>query len=173
MPAPPPVDIASEPQEMSLPEAPIRDGVRPRRSMQPATIGAFVGRHRGAVAAVMLGLASWGAGVDQAHAQPADPPSASAVSESAEVRELTEKIRALVDTRFGGDLDAAFRHYDRRGDRALDRDELGRLLEEAGVGNFLTRGAWVSGIIEHFDRIPGAIENGMVDWPELQRALEG
>lgn len=91
---------------------------------------------------------------------------------TAEEVELTTKLSELVDGSYGGNLAAAFGAYDKRGgDQALDRGELESLLRDADVGNPLTRGMWVRGIIKKMDGLPGAEKNGKVDWRELETIL--
>ena len=66
--------------------------------------------------------------------------------------EVRRKLNALIDRRFGGNARAAFDHFDRDGDGCLSRSEVSRALREAGIGNRLTRGFYVDGIMERFDR---------------------
>jgi len=69
--------------------------------------------------------------------------------------ELKAKIKALAVARYGsGDLaslEKLFRSFDNNNDGALEKSELTVLLEEAGVGNFLTRPTWAARIIERLD----------------------
>src|SRR5262245_5425818 len=69
----------------------------------------------------------------------------------AQKRELTDKVTRLIQDQFGGDYHKAFAHYDTNGDGRIGRAELGRLLEDAGIGNWLTRGAWEVGIVAALD----------------------
>src|SRR4051794_41345307 len=73
------------------------------------------------------------------------------MASEAQKQELTEKVTALVRDRFGGDYGKAFAHYDANKDGRIDRAELGRMLEDAGIGSWLTRGAWASGIVAALD----------------------
>jgi hypothetical protein len=120
------------------PEAPRTREAPAPRGFHPSTLGGFIGRHRGAIAAVMMGAMYWSTGgIDSAEAKRRPVATVTTSAESAEVRELKQKIMRLVNERFNGDLFAAFRHYDRRGrDRALDSTELETMLVDAGVGNF-------------------------------------
>lgn len=87
---------------------------------------------------------------------------------------LRDRVIELVERDFGGDLDAAYDHYSRLSDddSSIDRRELEKLLEDADVGNLLTRGAWARGIIERFDAYPVAVPNGMVDRVELDYVID-
>jgi Ca2+-binding EF-hand superfamily protein len=85
----------------------------------------------------------------------------------AQKRELTDKVSRLVQDRFGGDYLKAFAHYDANGDGRIDRAELGRLLEDAGIGNWVTRGAWADGIIAALD----SNKDGTISGPEFEAVL--
>jgi Ca2+-binding EF-hand superfamily protein len=85
----------------------------------------------------------------------------------AQKRELTDKVTRLIQDRFGGDYHRAFAHYDANGDGRVDRAELGRLLEDAGIGNWLTRGAWAGGIVAALD----ADKDGTISGPEFEAVL--
>ena len=76
---------------------------------------------------------------------------AQAQEEDENVKELKKKVNALVTTRFGGDYKKAFDAYDGDGDGKMTKDEIKRLLADAGVGNGLTRGAWADGILKKLD----------------------
>jgi Ca2+-binding EF-hand superfamily protein len=70
----------------------------------------------------------------------------------AQKNELRDKVSKLVRDKFGGDYHKAFDHYDGDvKDGRISRRELAKLLGDAGVGNWLTRGAWASGIIAELD----------------------
>ena len=93
------------------------------------------------------------------------PPAVSEPSE--EVVELTTKIAALVRESYGGDYRQAFDHY--AADRAgISADELKQLLADADIGNFFTRGSWVSGIMEKMD----LNQDGRIAWDEFQQAVK-
>jgi hypothetical protein len=68
-----------------------------------------------------------------------------------EERELRDKVRNLVQSRFGGDWRVGFRHYDRNGNDKLSSGEVNKILSDAGVGNWFTRGGWVEGVMEKLD----------------------
>ena len=69
----------------------------------------------------------------------------------AQKKELTDKVSKLVADRFGGDYAKAFIYYDADKDGRISKDELGELLSDAGIGNWMTRGAWAAGIIGVLD----------------------
>ena len=70
----------------------------------------------------------------------------------AQRNELRDKVGKLVRDRFGGDYHKAFDYYDDDvKDGRITTRELARLLVDAGVGNWLSRGAWASGIIAALD----------------------
>jgi Ca2+-binding EF-hand superfamily protein len=90
---------------------------------------------------------------------------------SKEQEELVQKVQALLTKRFGNtnpeSMRKLFDAYDRDGDGKIEGRELERLLEDAGVGNAFTRGAWVKGIIAAMD------ENSdkRIDWAEFSKAI--
>ena len=75
-----------------------------------------------------------------------------AFEEDGNVKELKTKVGALVDKNFGSDFKKAFEHYDTDKDGSIAKAELVNLLEDAKVGNGVTRGAWANGIIEKLDQ---------------------
>jgi Ca2+-binding EF-hand superfamily protein len=85
----------------------------------------------------------------------------------AQKQELTGKVSRLVADRFGGDYGRAFAHYDSNQDGRISKDELGALLSDAGIGNWLTRGAWTAGIIAALD----ADRDGTISAAEFQAVL--
>jgi Ca2+-binding EF-hand superfamily protein len=88
----------------------------------------------------------------------------------AQRQELTDKVTKLVADRFGGDFRKAFEHYDSgKRDGRIDKAELGKLLEDAGIGNWLTRGAWADGILAALD----ADKDGTISGPEFETVLTG
>ena len=88
----------------------------------------------------------------------------------AQTRELTGKVTKLITDRFGGDWHKAFAHYDSgKRDGKINRAELGELLKDAGIGNWLTRGAWADGIIAALD----ADKDGTISGPEFEAVLKG
>ena len=85
----------------------------------------------------------------------------------AQKQELRDKVTGLVADRFGGDFTKAFDHYDANRDGRISRDELGALLSDAGIGSWVTRGAWATGIIDALD----SDKDGSISAAELQAAL--
>lgn len=87
--------------------------------------------------------------------------------------ELVGKVQKLMNERFGGTDSAAraklFAAYDHDGDGQVDRDELKKLLADAGVGNGLTRGVWVSGVISKLDHDA----SGTISYAELESIFAG
>ncbi len=82
--------------------------------------------------------------------------------------ELRDKVCKLVGDKFGGDYHKAFEHYDEVKDGKIRRGELAKLLGDAGIGNWLTRGAWVSGIIAELD----TDRDGSISEPEFEAVLK-
>ncbi len=70
-------------------------------------------------------------------------------------QELVGKIQGVLRGRYGGVGNDArqsmFKDYDTNGDGLIDADELSAILADAGVGNALTRGFWVKGVIARMD----------------------
>jgi Ca2+-binding EF-hand superfamily protein len=85
--------------------------------------------------------------------------------------ELVMKVKALMQRKYGATDAAALRklfdEYDRNRDGKIDLRELESMLSEAGIGNALTRGMWVKGVMSAID------ENGdqVIDWAELAKVL--
>lgn len=151
--------------ELSLPKTEHPRATESKRSFVQWTRVATI-----AVAAVMMAFSFIGP-TPEASAQQRTPVATVTVAQQTpEERELVDKVGRLVERRFGGSMDRAFAHYAGR-DNLVSKSELMRLLEDAGIGNFLTRGLWADGIIEKFDSFPGAIKNGKVDRAELDYAM--
>ncbi len=71
---------------------------------------------------------------------------------TAQKHEVQDKVTQLVAQRFDGDYAKAFDHYDSKPkDGKISAIELMQLLKDAGIGNWLTRDAWVDGIIAELD----------------------
>ncbi len=90
-------------------------------------------------------------------------------TEDSNAKELKVKVSRLVSSKFGGDYKKAFDAYDTNHDGSINADELTKLLKDADVGNFATRGAWVSGIMERFDKN----KNGKIEWKEFDEGVRG
>ena len=91
---------------------------------------------------------------------------------TAEEQELSQKINALADKRYYGQHDVAtikklFLSYDGDGDGKLLKDELSKMLSDADIGNFVTRGFWVDGIFEKLDKSP---KDDALTWEEYLAA---
>jgi hypothetical protein len=87
-----------------------------------------------------------------------------AFEEDANEKELKEKVGALVSSQFGGDYKKAFTHYDTSKDGSVTKGELVQLLEDAGVGNGITRGIWAKKIIEKLD----TSQDKGIEWNEFE-----
>jgi Ca2+-binding EF-hand superfamily protein len=90
---------------------------------------------------------------------------------SKEQDELVEKVKGLMGRKYGGSDAAAMRKlfddYDRDRDGKIDAGELEGLLKDAGVGNALTRGAWIKGVIQALD----TSGDRKIDWDEFSKAV--
>lgn len=76
--------------------------------------------------------------------------------------ELVAKVQGLVAGGFEGNYKTAFDHYGDSG--RMNEDGLERLLKDAGVGNFATRGTWTAAIMEKLDED----RDGFISFAELQ-----
>lgn len=87
-----------------------------------------------------------------------------------QLRELVDKVSRLFAERFGDDYRKAFEHYDRdKKDGGINRAELLQLLEDADIGNWLTRGAWAHGILAALD----TDKDGAISRAEFEAVLKG
>ena len=91
------------------------------------------------------------------------------MASEADREELQRKVQKLVDDNFKGDYRKAFNHYDQGVTKngKINKAELLNLLEDAGLGNFFTRGAWAEGIIAELDKN----EDGSISWKEFQEKI--
>ncbi len=91
---------------------------------------------------------------------------------SASERELVTKIDALLRKRYGNATTNAqrqlFDSFDKDGDDKINSDELDRLLKAADIGNMITRGAWVRGIMKAMD----SDHDDQITWNEYLSAIE-
>ena len=94
--------------------------------------------------------------------------SASTEERDGREQELADKLSAFVQDRFGGDYDKAFEYFDKDNDATLNRSELSDALGDIGIGNFITRGMWVDGIMEKLDKSP---TDGKLSYDELLSAV--
>lgn len=90
---------------------------------------------------------------------------------SKEQEELVQKVQALLQKQYGDtsaeSMQKLFNAYDKNGDGRVSGDELEQLLKDAGVGNGLTRGMWVKGIIKELDQN----RDQTIDWAEFSKAI--
>lgn len=85
-----------------------------------------------------------------------------------DIAELQGKLDALVARRFGvGGWAAAFAAYDRNRDGQIGAGELEQILGDADVGSFLSRSAWVDGVLVELDRD----RSGGIAYHELERVI--
>lgn len=91
---------------------------------------------------------------------------------SSNERELVTKIDTLLRKRYGNATNNAqhqlFTSFDKDGDGKITDGELSDLLKAAGIGNGITRGAWVRGIMDimNTDGEPG------ITWDEYLSAIQ-
>jgi Ca2+-binding EF-hand superfamily protein len=89
-----------------------------------------------------------------------------------EQEELVEKIQKLLKKKYGDssieNMRKLFDEYDRDKDQKISPDELEKLLKDAEVGNALTRGAWVKGVIGALD----TNSDKKIDWDEFTAAIK-
>lgn len=86
--------------------------------------------------------------------------------------ELVTKVRQLLVKRSGSDdlgaLRASFFAYDKNRTGHLEPEELHEVLEDAGIGNKLTRGMWVKGILARLD----SAKKNALSWDDLVPVLD-
>jgi Ca2+-binding EF-hand superfamily protein len=91
---------------------------------------------------------------------------------SKEQDELVAKVQKLVKKKYGDasveNMRKLFDEYDRDKDQKISPDELEKLLKDADVGNGLTRGAWVKGVIGALD----TNQDKKIDWDEFTAAIK-
>ena len=91
------------------------------------------------------------------------------MASEAQKQELVNKVTALVDSKHGGDWYKAYGYYAGLGGTdAIQREQLMKLLEDAGIGSWLTRGKWADGIIEELDKN----SDKKISWGEFEKALK-
>lgn len=86
----------------------------------------------------------------------------------AQAKEVIDKVQNLVKTKFKGDYLAAFTTYDLDHNGHLGPKDINKILEDCGIGNWLTRGSWVSGVISALD----LDHDGVISVPELVAAMQ-
>ncbi len=84
--------------------------------------------------------------------------------------ELSTKLGALINTKFGGDLKKAFHHYGdtKSHEPSLDKDELIELLHDADIGNSMNRIEWATALIEKLDKD----KDGEIGWKDFQKMVK-
>ena len=70
----------------------------------------------------------------------------------AQKQELIDKLKYLVENKFGGDYKVAFNHYDVDKDGKVDITDINNILTDANIGNYFTRGLWANGIMTELDK---------------------
>lgn len=92
---------------------------------------------------------------------------------SGEQEQLVEKIEAFLQKKYESTDEGAMRKlfdtYDANADGKIDKGELAQLLKDADIGNSLTRGTWVKGIIEKLDQNA----DKAISWDEFKVATKG
>lgn len=88
-----------------------------------------------------------------------------------QIKDLQDKVTAVVSTKFGGDWYRAFAKYAAKNGSAagVDKEDLLELLDDAGIGNFATRGMWADGIMKELDKN----KDGSISWEEFSALLQG
>lgn len=86
--------------------------------------------------------------------------------------ELITKVRQLLVNKHGDDsvasLKKSFHAYDRNQTGRLEADELHEVLADAGIGNRLTRGMWVKGIMARLD----SDRDDAISWDDFSGLLD-
>lgn len=87
----------------------------------------------------------------------------------AQKQEIKDKVTRLVDSKYGGDWTKMFTFYAGQSEAPdeVERKELVVLLEDAGIGNWITRGQWADGIMEDLD----TSANNKISWSEFNKVL--
>jgi len=85
--------------------------------------------------------------------------------------ELVSKIKGLLMRKTGNttrdSMAAMFKTYDKDHNGRIGERELHTMLSDAGVGNGLTRGMWVDGIIKELD----TNHDGEIGWEEFDASI--
>lgn len=91
------------------------------------------------------------------------------MASEADRQELQRKVKKLVDGNFKGDYRKAFDHYDQgiTKNGKINKAELIKLLEDADLGNFITRGEWANEIIKELDKD----KDNSISWTEFEEKI--
>lgn len=85
--------------------------------------------------------------------------------------ELQAKIKGLLLRKYGDtareSMEKLFRAYDKNRNGEIDNSELEQLLKDAEVGNGITRGMWVKGIMKKLD----ADGDKSISWKEFDSVI--
>lgn len=84
-------------------------------------------------------------------------------------KEVADKVTSLIETKYDGDYVKAFDAHDSNKDGKIDADELKAVLIAAGIGNGLTRHAWIKGVMAEMDKDC----DGKISYKEFRAALPG
>ena len=82
--------------------------------------------------------------------------------------DLGRRVQNLVQRQYGGDAHAAFNHYANKNGE-VPKAGVEKLLEDADVGSFFTRGAYTNAVMDRFD----SNRNGGISWQEFQNGMKG
>lgn len=85
--------------------------------------------------------------------------------------ELVAKFQALIRSRYDdvgpASRERLFADYDANSDGLIDAEELKAILVDAEIGNALTRGMWVKGVIARMD----TDGDGHISLPEFEAVI--
>lgn len=82
--------------------------------------------------------------------------------------ELAKKVDTLVKRKFAGSYEAAFKSYTRGATTGASSEHVNRLLTDANVGGWFSRGFYVSAVMDKFD----TNKNGKISWSEFDGNLK-
>lgn len=92
---------------------------------------------------------------------------------ASEQQQLVDAIGTYLQQNFGGrspeSMRKLFDRYDVDRDGKITKPELTQLLKDVDIGNSLTRGAWVRGIIDKLD----SNHDKAISWDEFQAVANG
>jgi Ca2+-binding EF-hand superfamily protein len=82
-------------------------------------------------------------------------------------QEIRQKLRAMLDTNYAGNVAAMFSAYDHNQDGRIDHGDLMDLLLDAGIGGMLSRSIIADQIIQRVD----TDHDGCISLTELQGVM--